>query len=65
MNLLLNSNIFELILDFPNMEPIQFISTGESGNELTINEAALKILDEEKRPVTVVCVVGPYRTGIC
>ena len=45
------------------MEPIQFIATGELGNEFVVSPDALRILDAETRPVTVICIVGPYRTG--
>jgi Guanylate-binding protein, N-terminal domain/Guanylate-binding protein, C-terminal domain len=45
------------------MDPIQFISTGELGHDFELSDEALKILDNETRPVTVICIVGPYRTG--
>ena len=45
------------------MEPIQFISTGESGSDFKLCDDALAILEKETRPVTVICIVGPYRTG--
>jgi len=45
------------------MDPIQFISTGELGHNFELSDEALKILDTETRPVTVICIVGPYRTG--
>ena len=45
------------------MDPIQFISTGESGNDFKLCDNALAILERETRPVTVICIVGPYRTG--
>ena len=45
------------------MEPIQFISTGESGSDLKLCDDALAVLEKETRPVTVICIVGPYRTG--
>ena len=45
------------------MDPIQFISTGASGSEFALCDAAVTALEKETRPVTVVCIVGPYRTG--
>ncbi len=32
-------------------------------SRLEVSEAAIKVLEEEKRPVTVVAVIGPSRTG--
>jgi Guanylate-binding protein, N-terminal domain len=43
--------------------PIQFFSTGASGSELIISEDALQRIRSETRPVTVVSIIGPYRTG--
>ena len=43
-------------------EPVEFITTG-SGSELVLNEDIIPLLEKETRPVTVICVVGPYRTG--
>jgi hypothetical protein len=45
------------------VDPIPFITTGESGSKLLICEEALKLLENETREITVVCIVGPYRTG--
>jgi hypothetical protein len=45
------------------MDPVQLISTGSSGSELIINADALNLIKDEKRPVTVVSIIGPYRTG--
>ena len=45
------------------MDPIQFISTGASGNEFALCDEAVAVLEREARPVTVICIVGPYRTG--
>ena len=44
-------------------DPVQLISTGRGGTDFQINEAAVKLLEKETRPVSVICVVGPYRTG--
>ena len=43
--------------------PIQFVSTGPSGSELIILQDAIKKIQSELRPVTVVSIIGPYRTG--
>ena len=45
------------------MNPIQLVATGENGSDLTIIEDAIRLLEQEKRPVTVVSVIGPYRSG--
>ena len=45
------------------MRPIQLLSTGDSGTELELNDDCLKILAEENRPITVVAVSGPSRSG--
>ena len=45
------------------MDPIQFISTGASGNEFALCDDAVAVLEREARPVTVICIVGPYRPG--
>jgi len=45
------------------MDPVQFVSTGESGSNLLVNEDVIKILENERRPVTIVSVIGPYRSG--
>ena len=44
-------------------QPIQLVSTGESFKQLVIQDEALKILASETRPVTVVSILGPARTG--
>ena len=43
-------------------KPVEFITTG-SGSELVLNKDIIPLLEKETRPVTVICVVGPYRTG--
>jgi polynucleotide 5'-kinase involved in rRNA processing len=45
------------------MDPVQFVVTGTTGTELEVCEEALNILESETRPVTVIAIVGPYRTG--
>ena len=42
--------------------PVEFITTG-SGSKLVLNEDIVPLLEKETRPLTVICVVGPYRTG--
>ena len=42
--------------------PVEFITTG-SGSALVVNKDIIPLLEKETRPVTVICVVGPYRTG--
>ena len=44
-------------------KPVQFISTGTSGSELIMIEDAARRIMAETRPVTVVSIIGPYRTG--
>jgi hypothetical protein len=44
-------------------QPVQLVSTGSSGTTLILNEDAIKLIEQEKRPVTVVSIIGPYRTG--
>ena len=44
-------------------KPVEFITTGATGSELIVNKDIFPLLEEETRPITVVCVVGPYRTG--
>ncbi len=43
--------------------PISFIATGEDGTGLIINPEAVAIIREVKKPLMVISVVGPYRTG--
>ena len=45
------------------MDPVQFVSTGSSGSELILNESVMEQIKEERRPVTVISIIGPYRTG--
>ena len=47
---------------FPWFRPVKFITTG-AGSELVLNKDIIPLLESETRPVTVICVVGPYRTG--
>ena len=42
---------------------MEFVTTGPGGSQLIINKDVFPLLEEETRPITVVCVVGPYRTG--
>lgn len=44
-------------------KPVEFVTTGAAGSELIVNKDIFPLLEEETRPITVVCVVGPYRTG--
>lgn len=43
--------------------PVQLIATGESGNEIIVNDEALKLIRAETRPITVLSIVGPARKG--
>ena len=45
------------------MDPVQFVSTGSSGSELILNESVMDQIKQERRPVTVISIIGPYRTG--
>lgn len=45
------------------MEPMEFIKTGEDGTSFVLNEAAIELLQNVKKPMVVVSVVGMYRTG--
>ena len=45
------------------MRPIQLIGTGGTGTVLELNKEAIKLISKETRHVTVVSVIGPYRTG--
>ena len=45
------------------MDPIQLFSTGASGSELILNQTAIDIIKTETRPVTVVSIIGQFRTG--
>ena len=44
-------------------KPVQLITTGASGSELIMVEDAVQRIKAETRPVTVVSIIGPYRTG--
>jgi hypothetical protein len=44
-------------------DPIPLVLTGESELDLYLDEKALEVLASEKRPVTVISIVGPYRSG--
>ena len=43
--------------------PVQLVTTGDSSTQLIINLAALQTLAAETRPVSVVSILGPARTG--
>jgi hypothetical protein len=45
------------------MNPVQLIDSGKKGSQLHLNEEALQLISLEKRHVTVVTIVGPYRSG--
>jgi hypothetical protein len=45
------------------MSPIQLIDSGKRGSQLNLIEEALQLISSEKRHVTVVTIVGPYRSG--
>ena len=45
------------------MKPLQLVRTGESGTDFEVVGSTLRVLESESRPVTVVSIVGPYRTG--
>jgi hypothetical protein len=44
-------------------DPIPLVLTGQSELDLYLDEKALALLASEKRPVTVISIVGPYRSG--
>ena len=44
-------------------DPVQLVTTGDSSTQLIINLAALQTLAAETRPVSVVSILGPARTG--
>jgi hypothetical protein len=45
------------------MNPVQLIDSGKRGSQLNLIEEALQLISSEKRHVTVVTIVGPYRSG--
>ena len=45
------------------MSPVQLISTGQSGTELILNREALKLIEAETLPITVLSIFGPARKG--
>jgi hypothetical protein len=45
------------------MNPVQLIDSGKKGSQLNLIEEALQLISSEKRHVTVVTIVGPYRSG--
>jgi hypothetical protein len=45
------------------MNPVQLINSGKSGSQLHLIEEALQLISSETRHVTVVTIVGPYRSG--
>ena len=45
------------------MSPVQLISTGESGTDLILNREALKLIEAETLPITVLSIFGPARKG--
>jgi hypothetical protein len=46
-----------------SMNPVQLIDSGKKGSQLNLNKEALQLISSEKRHVTVVTIVGPYRSG--
>ncbi len=61
MNNSICSNKFHVTV--PSMDPIQLIDSGKKGSQLYLMKEALKLISSEKRHVTVVTIVGPYRSG--
>jgi hypothetical protein len=45
------------------MNPVQLISTGESGTDLILNREALELIETETLPITVLSIFGPARQG--
>jgi len=43
--------------------PVQLVSSGKVSKDLVINDEALDCLASETRPITVVAIIGPARTG--
>ena len=44
-------------------KPLELITTGKEGDNLILNPASIRILKNEYRPVTVVTIIGPSRSG--